>query len=253
LERGLIKVVVKINQTKFNKQISQKIIMTLENILEISQEEWEPALFNREIGVEEFETLTNTKTRRYRPIKESYADFFDQLDPEPARQYLAQKGVSDFRQVTSKGAFFVTSYGFGPLTGLWKGAQSNSEVRRKLVESKIMSGDLTDNPEKEDIFERLTLSYNSVKDYFEEDVVGKKIVEINQALYSQSEAYKAYCETHKISPRKVVESMAVRRHLKRFTGKGFAYHLPKKKKSKKQGLPKDYLKDQWERFKKRNQ
>ena len=64
--------------------------MTLENILEISQEEWEPALFNREIGVEEFETLTNTKTRRYRPIKESYADFFDQLDPEPARQYALQ-------------------------------------------------------------------------------------------------------------------------------------------------------------------
>jgi len=201
--------------------------MTLENILEKSKRSWGRKLFEREIGVEEFETLATTKVQEYRPIKEMYAELFAQerLSIEPAQQYLTNRGFTDFRHISTN--TFSISYAFGSVTGLWKGSQASSKVRKKLVERNLLSGDLTDNPDREEIFELLLLPRNSVKDYFSEDIVGKENVKINQALYTQSKAFRTYCSKHRIDPTRRVTSQKLQRHLKRFTGRAEYISYPK--------------------------
>jgi len=228
--------------------------MTLEAVLAVPKSRWTLKLLNKEIGPEEIGRLARTKVGLYVPIKQRYAEVFPKLSPIPAREYLAENGITDFRHTTEyangrKTPFYNLSCGFGAVIGGWRGSKAGKKVRKILAKWAILPKTLEKDPNLEDIFEELTVHKSPTWSYFDESVVGSEAVSTNQGLYQRSKAFEAYCLLHQINLQEGTRSQSARRHIQRFTRINSPVKTPRVR--KKPMLTKKNIRDEYRAFKKR--
>jgi len=138
-------------------------------------------------------------------LKSQYQSYFSQ-GFEQVRGYLRRKGITDFRHVIQwvnsgkHSTFYNLSYGLGTITGLWKGSKSGPDVRKSLIDAKILSADLSTIADKEEIY-RQACHYSMRSppiDYFRSEVVGDMAAK-NQAGFQASAFFRDWLRENNIN------------------------------------------------------